>query len=82
MIRTLLLGHTSPYLFLRVHRENIIQDTLQQIAAISARNKNDLKKPLKVQFVDEEGVDEGGVQKEFFQILIRQLLDPAYGISV
>lgn len=28
----------------------------------------DLKKPLRVQFVGEEGVDEGGVQKEYFQV--------------
>lgn len=28
----------------------------------------DLKKPLKVTFVGEEGVDEGGVQKEYFQV--------------
>jgi ubiquitin-protein ligase E3 A len=31
-----------------------------------------------VHFVGEEGVDEGGVQKEFFQLLIRQIFDPAY----
>lgn len=28
----------------------------------------DLKKPLRVQFVGEEGVDEGGVQKKYFQV--------------
>lgn len=42
----------------------------------------DLKKPLKVKFVGggEEGMDQGGVQKEFFQILVNQLVDPAYGM--
>ena len=35
--------------------------------------KEDLKKPLKVQFVGEEGIDEGGVQKEFFQLIISQV---------
>lgn len=29
---------------------------------------DDLKKPLRVQFVGEEGVDEGGVRKEYFQV--------------
>ena len=32
-----------------------------------------------MQFVGEEGVDEGGVQKEFFQLVTRELFDPKYG---
>jgi ubiquitin-protein ligase E3 A len=44
------------------------------------RHPEDLRKPLKVHFVGEEGVDEGGVQKEFFQLLIRQVFDPAFGM--
>lgn len=28
----------------------------------------------------EEGVDEGGVQKEFFQLLVRELFNPDYGM--
>jgi hypothetical protein len=43
------------------------------------RHPEDLRKPLKVHFVGEEGVDEGGVQKEFFQLLIRQVFDPSFG---
>ena len=39
---------------------------------------NHLRKPLKVFFEGEPGVDEGGVQKEFFQILIRDLFDPEF----
>ena len=42
--------------------------------------KEDLKKPLKVQFVGEEGIDEGGVQKEFFQLIISQIFDVSYGM--
>ncbi|KUF88030.1 hypothetical protein AM588_10003172 [Phytophthora nicotianae] len=55
------------------------QDAMQQLVHLSTSAET-LKKPLKVKFVGEEGIDEGGVQKEFFQILIRQLLDPAYGM--
>jgi hypothetical protein len=29
-----------------------------------------------VQFIGEEGVDEGGVQKEFFQLVVREVFDP------
>ncbi|GMF56685.1 unnamed protein product [Phytophthora fragariaefolia] len=69
----------SPYLVLKVRRENIVEDAMQQLVRLSSSAET-LKKPLKVKFVGEEGIDEGGVQKEFFQILIRQLLDPAYGM--
>ncbi|GMF18350.1 unnamed protein product [Phytophthora lilii] len=72
-------GAPSPYLILKVRRENIVEDAMQQLVHLSSSAET-LKKPLKVKFVGEEGIDEGGVQKEFFQILIRQLLDPAYGM--
>ncbi len=39
------------------------------------RRPHDLKKPLHVTFihngVPEEGIDEGGVSREFFQLLVR-----------
>ena len=69
----------SPFLVLRVRRgPNLVQDTLLQINR--AKEQDALKKPLKVKFLDEEGVDEGGVQKEFFQLLIRELFDPVFGM--
>mmetsp|Transcript_716 Transcript_716/g.1885 ORF Transcript_716/g.1885 Transcript_716/m.1885 type:complete len:690 (-) Transcript_716:90-2159(-) len=68
----------SPYLVLRVRRDHLIRDCLHQLASKAA----DLKKPLKVHFVGEEGVDEGGVQKEFFQLATSQLFDPNYGMFV
>ena len=39
----------------------MVNDTLLQIQNASANNT--LKRPLKVKFIGEEGVDEGGVQK-------------------
>jgi len=72
----MLAASIQPFLLIRVHRDNIIQETLMQLAA----HLEDLKKPLRVQFIGEEGVDAGGVRKEFFQVLTRQLLDPAYGM--
>ncbi|KAI9990062.1 hypothetical protein PInf_020368 [Phytophthora infestans] len=75
----LMESSASPYLLLKVRREHIVEDAMQQLVHLSASAET-LKKPLKVKFVGEEGIDEGGVQKEFFQILIRQLLDPAYGM--
>ena len=45
-----------------------------------AKENGDLKKPLKVKFLGEEGVDEGGVQKEFFQLLVRQCFNAEFGM--
>lgn len=62
---SLQMGMGMPYLVLEVNRDNIVQDTMRQVSAL---RQNDLRKPLKVKFRGEEGVDEGGVQKEFFQV--------------
>jgi E3 ubiquitin-protein ligase HERC4 len=67
----------NPYLSLFVRRDYIVQDTLKQLAK---QNRDDLKKPLKVMFLGEDALDAGGVKKEFFLILIREILDPKYGM--
>ena len=50
-----------------------------QLEAISEMNPVDLRKQMRVEFKGEEGLDEGGLQKELFQLLIEKLLDPMYG---
>lgn len=67
----------NPMLILHVTRHNIVTDTLQQL---SRQGPADLKKPLKVIFVNEEAIDEGGVRKEFFLLLMKEILDPKYGM--
>ncbi|KAI9218847.1 hypothetical protein BC828DRAFT_350006, partial [Blastocladiella britannica] len=68
---------TNPYLVLEVGRQNLVDDVMAQVAG---RTHGELKKPLKIKFRNEEGMDQGGVQKEFFQVLLSQLLDPVYGM--
>jgi hypothetical protein len=70
---------TAPYLVFRVRRNYLIRDTITQIAL---HPSEELRKELKVQFVGEEGIDQGGVQKEFFQLIVRSIFDPAYGMFV
>lgn len=47
--------------------------------AIADLNPIDLRKQLRIEFNGEDGVDEGGLQKEFFQLLVEKLFDPVYG---
>lgn len=78
-IRMMLMGMGSgpPVLALKIRREHLIQDTL---AEIQSHDPAELKKKLRVQFVGEEGIDEGGLQKELFQLILRQILDAKYGM--
>ena len=61
---------------LNIRRDHLIEDTLNEVSKpdINFQNK------LKVKFTGEQGVDEGGVRKEFFILLIRQIFDPNYGM--
>lgn len=38
------------------------------------------KKQLVVEFEGEQGIDEGGVSKEFFQLVIDEIFNPDYGL--
>jgi ubiquitin-protein ligase E3 A len=67
---------TSPYCVLKIRRDNLLYTALNEIMM----RTRDLKKPLKVHFIGEEGVDEGGVQKEFFQLIVKQIFDVNFGM--
>lgn len=43
-------------------------------------NPYDLKKQLVVEFEGEQGVDEGGVSKEFFQLVVEEIFNADYGM--
>ena len=75
-----LQARTIPVLFFEIRREFLVQDALDQIVT----KQHDLKKPLKVKFGagEDEAQDQGGVQKEFFQILLERLIDPKWGFFI
>ncbi|XP_002985532.2 probable E3 ubiquitin-protein ligase HERC4 [Selaginella moellendorffii] len=73
-----MLGNASasPFLVLQVRRTSLVQDSLHQLSL----HHYELKKPLMVIFEGESGVDQGGVTKEFFQLLVRDLFNVGYGM--
>lgn len=77
MMSQLPIDPVNPILVIVVKRDSIVSDTLTQIMKCGPY---DLKKPLKVVFHGEEGVDAGGVRKEFFLLLLTEILDPKYGM--
>lgn len=50
------------YLNIEVRRDRLLEDTLNALI----REGLNFRKPLKLKFQGEPGIDEGGVQKEFF----------------
>jgi len=75
-------GLPNPYLKLKVRRDHIIYDALVELEVISMEYPKDLKKQLVVEFAGEQGIDEGGVSKEFFQLIVEQIFNPDYGMFV
>ena len=60
-----------------VRRKYVVEDALVQL---QQKDIHELKKPLKVVFHGEEGIDAGGVKKDFFTALIKRLFDPNFGM--
>ncbi|KAI9282573.1 hypothetical protein BY458DRAFT_467864 [Sporodiniella umbellata] len=74
------LATRFPALQLSIRREFTFEDTYEQIHELSGANVRYGK--LKVHFHDEEGVDEGGVSREWFSTLARQMFDPNYALFI
>ncbi|GBP48230.1 Ubiquitin-protein ligase E3A [Eumeta japonica] len=69
-----------PFLRLKVRRSHIIDDALVELEMVAMERALDLKKQLVVEFEGEQGVDEGGVSKEFFQLIVEEIFNPDYGM--
>ena len=72
----------SPYLKLQVRRDHIVEDALVELEVVVLENPQDLKKQLMVEFDAEQGIDEGGLSKEFFQLIVEEIFNPDYGMFV
>lgn len=61
---------------LPVRRELLLHDSIKQIL----KYPNDIRKVLKVEFINEQGIDGGGLKKEWFLLLVKELFDPSKGL--
>ena len=70
-----------PFFVICIRRDFLIADSLVALIHGVSRDE-DLKRPLKVIFDAEEGVDAGGVRKEYFQLILsrQHLLNPGFGM--
>ncbi|KAJ6260179.1 hypothetical protein Dda_4402 [Drechslerella dactyloides] len=72
----------SQYLLLRVRRDCLVEDSLKRISESVGGAAGDIKKGLKIEFEGEDGIDIGGLRKEWFLLLIRDIFDPRHGMFV
>lgn len=60
-------------------RTKLLSDVLALFLS-PAFDAAELRKPLRVTWAGEAGIDYGGLRKEFFQLISQQLLDPERGL--
>jgi hypothetical protein len=60
---------------LNIGRDSLLDDVLFQTWD---RKENDFKRPLKIQFGDEVGIDEGGLTNEMFSLISQEAANPEY----
>ncbi|RYP40806.1 hypothetical protein DL767_001452 [Monosporascus sp. MG133] len=73
-------GRGFPTLQLQVRREHVFHDSFKSLYFKSGDEMKFGK--LSIRFHGEEGVDAGGVTREWFQVLSRQMFDPNYALFV
>lgn len=71
----------SQYFVLKVRRECLVDDSLQRVSEALSSTPEEMKKGLRIGFQGEEGVDAGGLRKEWFLLLVREVFDPQHGKS-
>lgn len=71
----------TTYLLLGIRRQHILEDAFN---GVYKRELRELMKPLKIKFLGsfEEGVDQGGPQIEFFDVLTKEVMGQEYGMFV
>lgn len=62
-----------------VRRNYIVQDSM---GAIMGMTREDLRKIWRFHFIEEEGVEAGGLTRDWFQNITEKLFDPQHGLFV
>jgi E3 ubiquitin-protein ligase HECTD2 len=68
------------HLVLNIRRECLVEDSLKAVSEVVGGGGEDIKKGLKITFRGEEGVDAGGLRKEWFLLLVREVFNPDHGM--
>lgn len=72
----------NQYLVLKIRRECLVEDSLKGVGEVVGAGGEEIKKGLRIEFKGEEGIDAGGLRKEWFLLLVRDVLNPEHGMSM
>lgn len=72
----------NQYLVLKVRRDCLVEDSLRSVSEVVGTGQEEIKKGLRIEFLGEEGLDSGGLRKEWFLLLVREVFDPEHGLFV
>ncbi|KAL9128657.1 MAG: hypothetical protein Q9217_002717 [Psora testacea] len=72
----------NQYLVLKVRRDCLVEDSLRGVSEVVGTGQEEIKKGLRIEFLGEEGLDSGGLRKEWFLLLVRDVFDPEHGLFV
>ena len=72
----------NQYLVLKVRRDCLVEDSLRGVSEVVGTGQEEIKKGLRIEFIGEEGLDSGGLRKEWFLLLVREIFDPEHGLFV
>ncbi|KAF6522205.1 hypothetical protein HZS61_013733 [Fusarium oxysporum f. sp. conglutinans] len=70
----------NQFLELTVRRDCLVDDSLKAVSEVIGSGSEDIKKGLRITFSGEEGVDAGGLRKEWFLLLAREVFNPDHGL--
>ncbi|RAL58815.1 hypothetical protein DID88_009125 [Monilinia fructigena] len=72
--------NVNQYLLLKVRRECLVEDSLKGVSEVVGTGGEEIKKGLRIEFKGEEGIDAGGLRKEWFLLLVRDVFNPDHGM--
>ena len=70
----------NQYLILKVRRDCLVEDSLKGVSEVVGAGGEEIKKGLRIEFKGEEGIDAGGLRKEWFLLLVRDVFNPEHGM--
>jgi len=75
------IGNFVLYLEVEVRREHVLEDLLASLQATISADKSTLLLPLRVKFVGEDGIDEGGLSKDLLSLAIKELVNTTHVVA-
>lgn len=69
----------NQYLVLKIRRDCLVEDSLKGVSEVMGTGGEEIKKGLRIEFKGEEGIDAGGLRKEWFLLLVRDVFNPEHG---